>query len=136
LILTIEQGSHDLVVVSRFMCGGAIDLQGYGPLKALVTHTFQRFVGALFSTEIADLTFCYKIGTKELFRSIPWRGVGHEIALETTLRPIALGRRVAQVPTAWVARREGRSNHAYLKNLRHLRVVAQTYTERRGARAP
>ena len=130
LIRAIEGGAHDLVVGSRFMRGGAVDLRGYGPGKALVTYAFQELVGGLFGTEIADLTFCYKIGTRALFQSIDWRGTGHELALETTLRPIAEGYRVAQVPTAWIARGEGRSNHAYLRNLRHVRTAARLYGER------
>jgi glycosyltransferase involved in cell wall biosynthesis len=130
LIRAIEGGAHDLVVGSRFMRGGAVDLRGYGPVKAAVTYAFQGLVGGLFGTEIADLTFCYKIGTAELFRSIAWRGTGHELAMETTLRPIAEGFRVAEVPTVWIARGEGRSSHAYLQNLRHLRAAVGIYGER------
>jgi glycosyltransferase involved in cell wall biosynthesis len=131
LIRAIEPGDHDLVVGSRFMRGGAVDLRGYGPVKALCTYAFQEIAGAAFGSGIQDLTFCYKIGTRALFRSIPWRGTGHELALETTLRPIALGYRVGQVPTAWIARGEGRSSHAYLRNLRHVRTAIDIYAERR-----
>jgi hypothetical protein len=134
LIRAIEPGSLDLVVASRFMRGGAVDLRGYGPLKALVTYAFQGLAGAAFGSGIQDLTFCYKIGTRALFHSIAWRGTGHELALETTLRPIALGYRVAQLPTAWIGRGEGRSSHSYLRNLRHVRTAMEIYAERRAAR--
>jgi glycosyltransferase involved in cell wall biosynthesis len=123
LIRAMEQGNVDLVIGSRWMRGGAVDVRGYGPGRVMVAYAFQVIFGRLFATDVRDLTFCYKIGTRELFESIAWSGTGHDLALETTVRPIALGYRVTEIPTVWVARSEGQSNQPFLRNLRHAKLA-------------
>ena len=133
LIRAMEAGGADLVVGSRWMRGGAIDVKGYGPGRVAVAYAFQTIFGRLFHTEISDLTFCFKIGTRELFESIAWTGTGHDLAMETTVRPIALGRRVIQIPTVWVARSEGTSNQPFLRNFRHAKLAVEILLTQRAA---
>ncbi|MGH7197354.1 MAG: hypothetical protein ACREH5_01260, partial [Candidatus Omnitrophota bacterium] len=123
LIEVIQNDSLDLVVASRWAKGGSIDVRGYGLLNYGLASLFQRIFMAVLGTTVSDLTFCYKIGSARLFKSIAWEGTGHELAMETTMKPILMGYRVAQIPTRWAARREGRSNHKFRRNLRHLALA-------------
>lgn len=125
LVDAIAGGDADLVVASRWMRGGSVDVASYGRGRAAVTYAFQRIVGAAARTRVRDLTFAFKIGTREVFRAFAWEGTGHELAMETTLRPILAGYRVAEIPTAWVGRDEGVSHNKYSRNLRHARLAAR-----------
>ena len=106
------------------MKGGSIDIAGYGAMRLACTWAFQRLIGGLARTPVHDLTFAFKIGTSRLFRSFEWEGTGHELAMETTLRPILAGCRVTEIPTTWISRDEGPSHHRYSRNLRHLKLAA------------
>jgi glycosyltransferase involved in cell wall biosynthesis len=123
LIRAIERDSFDLVVASRWARGARFDLRGYGWPQAFMNYLFQKTFRHFLGTAVTDLTFAYKIGRSDLFKTLPWEGTGHEISLETTVRPILLGYRVGEIPTAWTRRREGSSNHPFRRNLRHLALV-------------
>jgi len=131
LIQAVQNDASDLVVASRWAKGGSVDVRGYGLLNYGLATLFQKIFMALLGTSISDLTFCYKIGSARLFKSIPWEGTGHELAMETTMKPILMGYRVSQIPTAWVVRREGRSNHKFRRNLRHLALAIKLCANRR-----
>jgi dolichol-phosphate mannosyltransferase len=120
----------DLVVASRWMKGGSIDIAGYGAMRLACSWAFQRLIGGLARTRVHDLTFAFKIGTTRLFRSFEWEGTGHELAMETTLRPILAGWRVIEIPTTWIGRDEGLSHHRYSRNLRHLKLAAALLARR------
>lgn len=125
LVDAMVERQLELVVASRWMKGGSVDVASYGPLRVVCSDLFQRLIGAFLDTPATDLTFAFKIGTRELFRSFEWEGTGHELALETTLRPLLAGRRVGEIPTTWIGRTEGVSHHAYWRNLRHLTLAAR-----------
>lgn len=125
LVDAIAGTDLDLVVASRWMKGGSVDSASYGRMRTLCARAFQRLVGTLAGTAIHDLTFAFKIGTSRLFRSFDWEGTGHELAMETTLRPILAGCRVGEIPTTWIGRNEGVSHHQYWRNLRHVTLAAR-----------
>lgn len=125
LVDAIAGTDLDLVVASRWMKGGSVDSASYGRMRVVITYVFQRLIGAIVGTPVRDLTFAFKIGTSRLFRAFDWEGTGHELAMETTLRPILAGYRVAEIPTRWEGRDEGVSHHRYSRNLRHLTLAAR-----------
>jgi hypothetical protein len=104
-----------------------VDARSYGAGRLLLTRVFQGLVGRAFNTPVRDLTFAYKLGTRELFEAFDWESTGHEIALETTLRPVAAGFRVAEVPTRWRGREEGESHQPFRRNLRHVATAARIW---------
>jgi hypothetical protein len=50
----------------------------------------------------------------------------HEICIETTVKPIKQGYRLAQVSSVWVGRKEGRSVNTFLKNFRYVKMAFKT----------
>jgi glycosyltransferase involved in cell wall biosynthesis len=126
----------DVVVASRWSRGGGF--MGYNPLKYLLNWGFQQLFRVLFWTRVHDLTYGFKLMRGEWARGIVWEGTLHEIACETTLKPIRLGLRVVDVPSRWTARVQGTSKNSSLRNFRYvataLKVLFRGVTLREPAR--
>jgi hypothetical protein len=114
-------GPRGLVVASRWMPGGGFS--GYARLKYCLNWLFQQTFRLLFRTSLTDLTYGFKLMRGELARGIEWEGTLHEIACETTLKPIRLGVPVTQVPSKWTARKQGASKNTFLRNFRYLSMA-------------
>lgn len=107
-----------MVVASRWLKGGGFI--GYAPLKYMLNWGFQQLFRILFKTRIHDLTYGFKLISAELAKKIEWQGSLHEIACETTLKPIRLGSYVSEVPTKWTTRVNGASKNSFMKNFRYV----------------
>lgn len=130
-----EQCACELVVASRWARGASFDRASYGNLKWLLNFAVQHLFALLTLQPLSEFTFAYKLANRRLFQRIHWQGTGHEFALESTLKPVLLGVKVAQVPTSWVGRREGTSHQPLWRNIRHillgLRLIGERYRNRR-----
>ncbi|HKM54949.1 MAG TPA: glycosyltransferase, partial [Isosphaeraceae bacterium] len=118
MIAEMARSNVGLVVGSRWLPGGGF--VGYSPSKRWLNWGFQQVFRILFRTPIHDLTYGFKLMRTELVRNIAWEATLHEIGRETTLKPIHLGVPVAEVPTTWRARVEGRSSNNFLRNFRYV----------------
>ncbi len=114
----------DGVIANRWLPGGGFT--NYDPLKYVLNWAFQKMFKLLFWTDLGDLTFGFKILSKEIAQSIDWQGTLHEICIETTVKPIKKGYRMEQIPSSWVGRREGTSVNTFFKNFRYVRIALQT----------
>jgi glycosyltransferase involved in cell wall biosynthesis len=135
MVAEMAAGQPALVVASRWGRGGGFT--GYNPLKYGLNWGFQQLFRFLFWTRVHDLTYGFKLMRGELARGIVWEGTMHEIACETTLRPIRLGLKVVDVPSKWTARVQGASKNSFLKNFRYvalaLKVLVRGVSVREGA---
>ena len=107
-----------LVVASRWIKGGGFS--GYSPVKYWLNWGFQQIFRILFRTSIHDLTYGFKLMRAELAHGIAWEGTLHEIACETTLKPVRTGAKVAEVPSKWTARTQGQSKNTFMRNFRYV----------------
>jgi hypothetical protein len=114
------------VVASRWLPGGGFT--GYSRIKKILNWGFQQLFRLLFFTRIHDLTYGFKLMRGELARGIVWEGSLHEIACETTLKPIRLGVPVSEVPTRWTARTQGASKNTFLRNFRYVGMALRILT--------
>jgi dolichol-phosphate mannosyltransferase len=120
--------SCDGVIANRWLPGGGFT--NYDPLKYVLNWTFQKCFKVLFWTKLGDLTFGFKILSKKIADSIEWEGTLHEICIETTVKPIKRGYRLAQIPSTWVGRKEGRSVNTFFKNFRYVKMALHTLAAR------
>jgi len=127
MVTKVSETGCDEVVANRWMRGGKF--VNYDPVKLVLNWTFQKFFMLLFRTRIGDLTFGFKILSKEVAEAIKWEGTLHEICIETTVRPIKMGYRVDQIPSIWVGRREGRSVNTFFRNFRYVRTAFRVLVE-------
>lgn len=109
---------YDLVLASRWMPGSRV--YGYDPVTYVLNRGFQYLFRVLFWTRVRDLTYGFKLFNARLLREVRWWGTLHEIAMETTLKPLKLGYRVCEVPTVWRRRAEGVSKSGVWKRLRYV----------------
>ena len=115
----------DGVIANRWLPGGGFT--NYDPLKYVLNWLFQKMFKLLFWTKLGDLTFGFKILSKEIADSIEWRGTLHEICVETTVKPIKRGYRIEQVPSVWVGRKEGVSVNTFFRNFRYVSLAIRTF---------
>jgi glycosyltransferase involved in cell wall biosynthesis len=121
MLAEMAVGGHGLVVASRWLRGGGF--RGYSRVKYWLNWGFQQLFRTLFWTRICDLTYGFKLMCGELARGIIWEGTLHEIACETTLKPIRLGVSVAQVASTWTARTHGTSKNTFFRNFRYVEMA-------------
>jgi len=114
----------DGVIANRWLPGGGFT--NYDPLKYVLNWVFQKMFRIAFWTKLGDLTFGFKILSKEIAENIEWEGTLHEICIETTVKPIKYGYRVEQVPSVWVGRKEGTSVNTFFKNFRYVKMAIHT----------
>lgn len=114
----MRTGRYDMVLASRWIPGGGFS--GYSSLKKVLNWCFQQLFRVLFWTKMHDLTYGFKMMTGRYARGFAWRGELHEIACETSLRPIRAGARVCEVPSKWTARTQGASQNTFLRNFRYV----------------
>jgi dolichol-phosphate mannosyltransferase len=121
MLAEMARGSHALVVASRWLPGGGFT--GYSRLKYHLNWCFQQLFRCLFWTRLHDLTYGFKLIRAELVRGIDWQGTLHEIACETTLKPVRLGLSASEVPSKWTARTQGVSKNTFLRNFRYVKTA-------------
>ena len=117
MIQKAEEG-YEVVTASRWIKGSAV--HDYDPLTYVLNRGFQYIFRLLFWTRIRDLTYGYKLISADVIKYFQWQGVWHEIAMETTLRPLKHGCRIAEVPTIWQKRTEGTSKITTWKRFRYI----------------
>jgi dolichol-phosphate mannosyltransferase len=114
----------DGVIANRWLPGGGFT--NYDPLKYVLNWIFQKMFRIAFWTKLGDLTFGFKILSKEIAEKITWEGTLHEICIETTVKPIKYGYRIEQVPSVWIGRKEGTSVNTFFKNFRYVKMAIHT----------
>jgi glycosyltransferase involved in cell wall biosynthesis len=127
MVKKIEETGCDEVIANRWLKGGGFT--GYEPLKLVLNWFFQKIFKILFWTELGDLTFGFKILSRELAKKINWQGVRHEICIETTVKPLKAGYYIEQVASVWVGRREGTSVNKLLANFRYVIMALKVLLE-------
>jgi len=127
MVRLMEERGADLVVGSRWIPGGGA--KGYSRPKRILNRGFQVIFRALYRTTLHDLTLGFKLGRGSMFKQLPWRGEFHEIACETTLRPLRAEYKVLEVPTVWRRRTEGTSSNPIRRNFRYVTTALRILFE-------
>jgi dolichol-phosphate mannosyltransferase len=133
MLAQMDGSQCDMVVASRWLRGGGFS--GYSPFKYVLNWGFQQLFRLLFRTPLHDLTYGFKLVRAEFVRDVAWEGTLHEIACETTLRPLRMGARVAEVPSRWTARVHGTSKNTFMRNFRYVGMALRLLRDSRPAPA-
>ena len=121
MIRKIEETCCDGVIGNRWLKGGGF--QNYDPSKLVLNWAFQKFFRIMYWTPLGDLTYGFKVLSREVVDSVNWEGTLHETFIETTLKPLVLGFHLEQVPTVWIGRREGASKNTFWRNFRYVKLA-------------
>jgi len=128
LISTARRG-YDIVTATRWAHRGGF--HGYNPLKHWLNLVFQKIFGLLYGTPLSDLTYGFRLFKTEWVKNVEWEDLHHAFLLETILKPLRLGARVAEVPTVWRSRVEGASHTQSLQHLGYFRIAIGTRCRRK-----
>jgi glycosyltransferase involved in cell wall biosynthesis len=123
LIAKAEDG-YDIVTATRWKGQGGFS--GYNPFKRFLNAFFQMIFRILYGTTLSDLTYGFRIFKSPWVKTIDWEELRHPFLLETMLKPLRLGARVAEIPTTWRARTEGESHNPFWWNFVYFRVAVKT----------
>jgi glycosyltransferase involved in cell wall biosynthesis len=123
LVAASAQG-FDIVTATRWTKQGGFE--GYSRLKYVLNWGFQKMFRVLYGTPLTDLTYGFRIFKADLVKKIDWQELRHPFLLETILKPLRLGARVAEIPTVWRTRNEGESHNTFLQNFVYFRTAFRT----------
>lgn len=118
-IQEIRSSQWDIITATRWSGGG---FSSYNPIKLVLNFVFQKFFQLLYRTQLNDLTFGFRIFRTDLVKKIKWEELKHPFLLETILKPLKLGYRIKQMPSAWQARKEGESQNTFWRNFEYFKI--------------
>jgi glycosyltransferase involved in cell wall biosynthesis len=104
LIDPILQGRAEMVVGSRLMPSSGSDFR---PLNKFGNGLFLRAINFIFKVKLSDVLSGYRAFSREFVKSIPIFGGGFETEVELTVKALARGYRIAEVPVRLTPRPEG-----------------------------
>jgi len=124
-LISRAKDGFDIVTATRWK-RGAQGFVGYSRTKYLLNWIFQKSFGIFYGTELSDLTYGFRIFRADLLKKIAWEELRHPFLLETILKPLRLGARVAEIPTSWHARTEGESHNSFWRTFVYFRIALKT----------
>ncbi len=118
MIKKMKESRCDMVIGSRWMKGGGVE--GYGTIKYLFNRSFQILLKILYITKLHDLTLGFKLMDRRIADRVKFKSNFHDIAMETTIKPLKYGYKVTEVPVIWRSRTVGLSKNNISINLRYI----------------
>ena len=118
MIAKMEHTGCDMVIGSRWMKGGGV--VGYDTFKLVLNRGFQIIIKFMFFTKLHDMTLGFKLMRRRIVDIMEFRSKFHDIAVETTIKPLRYGYAVEEVPIIWRSREAGVTKNNMLMNLRYL----------------
>jgi hypothetical protein len=128
-IAEAKQHPDWIITGSRWIRGGGF--AGYSRLKYFLNFIFQHLFSWLYFTNLTDMTYGYRLFPTALLKSIRWEELRHPFLLETIIKPLRLGIKVKEIPTAWKPRSEGDSQNTFLRNFQYFGIGARVRFARR-----
>jgi glycosyltransferase involved in cell wall biosynthesis len=128
-LIAAAQNGYDIVTATRWHHGGGFE--GYSRTKYVLNLLFQKTFGWLYGTQLSDLTYGFRIFKTEWVKRISWEEQRHAFLLETILKPLRLGAKVAEVPSVWRNRLEGASHNQLRNHLAYFRIGIRTLLRNR-----
>lgn len=115
LMVRLAEGCRtaDAVYGSRYVPGGA--MEGVPGWRVVVSRFANAVMRAAFRTSVHDLTTGMRAFRREVVRDLRLDATGFEAQLEITVRLIAAGRRIDEVPMVLRNRSVGESKMRYLR---------------------
>lgn len=136
LIPTLVDGCRhaDAVFASRYVAGGG--MEGVPVRRAVISRVANLGLRVLFATRVRDLTTGFRAYRAETVRGLEVSARGFEAQLELTVRLVARGCRIAEVPFVLSERAAGSSKMRYGPLVpRYARTVREMLPIRWGRRA-
>lgn len=110
-MLDLVPGQADLVCPSRYCAGGAQVLNGTSRIKVWIPRAAGFLLRRFAGIRTSDPTNSFKLYSARLLRDLRLRStVSFSVTLEIVAKAHCLGYRIAEVPTVWRDRKDGKSH--------------------------
>ena len=107
-----DDNPNSIIATTRWQGEGA-GFEGYGIGKKVANSIFQRTVRSIYSSELTDLTYGFRLYPSGSVKQQQWRTYNHGFLLESILRPLRDGWQAQELPVTWKAREEGVSSNSW-----------------------
>jgi glycosyltransferase involved in cell wall biosynthesis len=104
LLQPIVLGEAEMVIGSRLMQASESDFR---LLNKLGNGFFLAAINSIFKVKLTDVLSGYRAFSREFVKSIPVFGGGFETEVELTIKALARGYRITEIPVRLTARPEG-----------------------------
>jgi glycosyltransferase involved in cell wall biosynthesis len=121
LILPIISGEADMVVGSRLYAGTASEFKS---MNRWANRLVLALLNSMFRTRLTDILSGFRAFNRRFVKTLPLFGGGFEIETELTIKAVARGFRIVEIPTTLTARPEG--SHSKIKFWRDGLVILNT----------
>ena len=103
IINSVLDGKADMVIGSRFK--GKIEKGSIAPINILGNKFFNLITWLVFNVHISDIFSGYRAVKKEVLEKINLRSCHFEVEVEMTVKTIASGFKILEVPITYLRRR-------------------------------
>ena len=121
LISTSRASPDSIVTANRWLVGGGF--YKYNKIKLFLNYIFQNILKIIYSTNLSDITYGYRIFPSNIVKKISWEELKHPFFLETILKPIKLKTNIIEIPSGWKARTEGESQNNFMANFLYIKTA-------------
>ena len=121
LIAPIVKGEADMVVGSRLHAGSRSEFR---ELNRWGNRLVLGVLNSMFRVQLTDILSGYRAFNRKFVKTIPVFGGGFEIETELTIKAVARGFRIVEIPTALKARPEG--SHSKIRFFRDGFIILNT----------
>jgi dolichol-phosphate mannosyltransferase len=100
----------DLVIGSRYVEGGRLDVPDWGPIRRAVSMSGSAYARLMVGSPVRDCTSGYRCYRAEMLRRVRLRDIrseGYSFIIEVLYRLTLLGARIEELPITYVDRRAG-----------------------------
>ena len=104
LIDPILAGEADMVVGSRLFSGTSSEFRS---INRWANRLVLAVLNSMFRTRLTDILSGYRAFNRKFVKTLPLFGGGFEIETELTIKAVARGFRIIEIPTTLTARPEG-----------------------------
>ena len=121
LISTSRANPDSIVTANRWLVGGGF--YKYNKIKLFLNYIFQNILKIIYSTNLSDITYGYRIFPSNIVKKILWEELKHPFFLETILKPIKLKTNIIEIASGWKARTEGESQNNFMANFLYIKTA-------------
>jgi len=121
LIKPILSGEADMVVGSRLFLGTSSEFRS---INRWANRLALAVLNSMFHTRLTDILSGYRAFNRKFVKTLPLFGGGFEIETELTIKAVARGFRIIEIPTTLTVRPEG--SHSKIKFWRDGLLILNT----------
>jgi hypothetical protein len=113
--------SLDIVCVSRWLMKSSF--YKYNHALKFANFIFQKILRLIYSRNISDYTFAYRLYQTKILNNIDWKSYKHGFFLESLLVPLTRGAKVQELAGEWTLRSEGVRHISFFDYFSYIGVV-------------